>query len=61
MLGYNILSDKIHNTHYINILQIALKKMPFLRQEGRLHHPRRACSRILLGLFFYLKDHVLLS
>jgi len=62
MLGYNILSDKIRNTHCINMLHIALKKTPLLWREGGRPHPknRESCS-LLLGLFFYLKDHVLLS
>lgn len=41
------------------MLPIALLKTPFLRQEGRFQHARRACSASLLGLFDQLKDHVL--
>ena len=33
------------------MLQIASEKMPFLHQEGRLQHARKACSRTLKGLF----------
>jgi len=33
------------------MLQNTLEKTPFLLQEGRLQHARRACSRTLKGLF----------
>ena len=55
---YNILKDQPYNLHEINKLQTALEKTPFLPQEGRLLHARRACSRMLKGLFFELEEHV---
>ena len=55
---YSVGSDRVDNQQEINVLRIALKKTPFLPQEGRLLHARRACSRMLKGLFFELEEHV---
>ena len=46
------------NSHEINILQVALKKTPFLPQEGRLLRARRACSQLQVGVFYYLIEHI---
>ena len=56
---YSVGSDRVDNQQEINVLRIALKKTPFLPQEGRLLHARRACSRMKKGLFCYVKEHVL--
>ena len=41
---YSVGSDRVDNQQEINVLRIALEKTPFLPQEGRLLHARRACS-----------------
>ena len=48
---YSVGSDRVDNQQEINVLRIALKKTPFLPQEGRLLHARRACSRTKKGVF----------
>ena len=48
---YSVGSDRVDNLQEINVLRIALKKTPFLPQEGRLLHARRACSRTKKGVF----------
>ncbi len=47
---YSVGSDRVDNQQEINVLRIALKKTPFLPQEGRLLHARRACSRTKKGM-----------
>ena len=54
---YNILKDQPYNLHEINKLQTALEKTPFLPQEGRLLHARKACSRTKKGMVYYVKEH----
>jgi len=39
------------------MLQTALKKTPFMLQEGRLQRARRACSRMLKGLLLSVEGH----
>ena len=46
---YSVGSDRVDNQQEINVLRIALKKTPFLPQEGRLLHARRAYSRTKKG------------
>ena len=55
---YSVGSDRVDNQQEINVLRIALQKTPFLPQEGRLLHARRACSRMLKGLFFEHEEYV---
>ena len=44
---------KVHyNPHKINTLHLAFKNMPFLLVEHALLGARRACSRLLKGIFF---------
>ena len=50
---YSVGSNGVGNQQEINVLRIALKKTPFLPQEGRLLHARRACSRMQLGLLLF--------
>ena len=47
---YSVGSDRVGNQQEINVLRIALKKTPFLPQEGRLLHARKACSRTKKGM-----------
>ena len=47
---YSVGSDRVDNQQEINVLRIALKKTPFLPQEGRLLHARKACSRTKKGM-----------
>ena len=54
---YCVGSDRVDNLQEINVLRIALKKTPFLPQEGRLQHARKACSRTKKGMVCYVKEH----
>ena len=56
---YSVGSDRVDNQQENNVLRIALKKTPFLPQEGRLLHARKACSRTKKGMVCYVKEHVL--
>jgi len=47
----NIFFNLLCNLQQISKLQTASEKRPFLVQEERLQHARRACSRTLKGLF----------
>ena len=54
---YSVGSDRVDNQQEIKVLRIALQKTPFLLQEGRLLHARRACSRTKKGMVCYVKEH----
>jgi len=56
--GYNLFYNRVYNRQVIRALQIALKNMPFLPQEGPLLRARRACSRTKKGVFFNHEDRV---
>ena len=56
--GYNLFCNRVYNRQVIRVLQIALKNMPFLPQEGPLLRARRACSRTKKGVFFNHEDRV---
>ena len=56
--GYNLFYNRVYNRQVIRVLQIALKNMPFLPQEGPLLRSRRACSRMKKGVFFNHEDRV---
>jgi len=56
--GYNLFYNRVCNRQIIRVLQIALKNMPFLAQEGPLLRARRACSRTKKGVFFNHEDRV---
>ena len=56
--GYNLFYNRVYNHQLIRVLQIALKNMPFLPQEGPLLRARRACSRTKKGVFFNHEDRV---
>ena len=49
---YHILYDAQRNPHEINTLHLAFKNMLFLFVEHALLGARRACSRLLKGVFF---------
>ena len=49
---YHILYDAQCNHHEINTLHLAFKNMLFMLVEHALLGARRACSRLLKGIFF---------
>ena len=52
---YHILYDAQRNPHEINTLHLAFKDILFMLAEHALLAPRRACSRLLKGVFFNIE------
>ena len=51
----NITFNGVYNPQEIKWLYVAFENMPFLPQEGRVLHARRACSRMKKRLFYFCK------
>ena len=58
---YSVGSNGVGNQQEINVLRIALKKTPFLPQEGRLLHARRACSATLKSMDYMQGERKMLT
>ena len=49
---YHILCCPLYNPHEISLLYLSFKNMLFMLVEHALLGARRACSRLLKGVFF---------